>query len=556
MNIKPLQLAIPSPEQAAWQDLELGMFIHYAPNTWCNEEKDDLSVPLDRINPAKLDTEQWVRVAEAMGARYIVFVAKHVGGFCWWPTVTTDYSVKGIPWRDGKGDVMRDLSESCRRRGMKLGVYLSPADGKHGAGICGKCKTEAEQEAYDRVYRQQLTELLSGYGELMEVWFDGSLVVEVGDILKKHAPHAMIFQGKYATIRWIGTESGHAPYPAWNAVSSKKNPTKWDVMTAFDGDPNADKWLPNEVGTVNAVPHAWFWNALPGRCLKTLDELMEVYYRSVGHGAVLLLNQTPDPSGLIPEADAKLAAGFGAEIKRRFGQCVAESKGTGDVLELDLGEIRKIDHVITMEDITRGERVREYVIEGYMDGAWKKICQGTAIGHKKIDFFKQVKVRKIRLRNLLSADTPVIRKLAVYNTGAALILGVDHDPDTGIAIARSAEQNLDKCKYRRIGSWNQGSFKKGKAVIEMDVTSICSDATQYEIAFQKISGAEDVNILELSFVFEGIEVGHFIQPTHDSNVYDLNVTGLGKSMVLRATISSGGGSDTCGDILIRHKPLD
>ena len=159
--------------------------------------------------------------AEAMGAKYIIFVAKHVGGFCMWQTETTDYGVRNIPWRGGKGDVLGDLAESCRKRGMKLGVYLSPYDRKQGAGSGGRCRTKEAQQRYNTIYRRQLTEVLSRYGRMFEVWFDGSNVIPVGDILTKHAPRAMVFQGPHATIRWVGNEDGVAPYPAWNAVSGK-----------------------------------------------------------------------------------------------------------------------------------------------------------------------------------------------------------------------------------------------------------------------------------------------------------------------------------------------
>lgn len=240
----PAAVAKPTPEQAAWQQCEIGMFIHFSMNTWLDREYDDLSWPLAKFNPTKLDTDQWVAAAEAMGAKYIVFVAKHVGGFCTWQTETTDYGVKDTPWRGGKGDVMADLAESCRKRNIKLGVYLSPADRKQGAGVGGRCGDEEAQRRYDKIYRQQLTELLSRYGEMYEVWFDGSNVVEVGDILKKHAPHAMIFQGPHATIRWVGNESGVAPYPAWNAVSEEA--ARSGVATARHGNPDGDAWLPNE----------------------------------------------------------------------------------------------------------------------------------------------------------------------------------------------------------------------------------------------------------------------------------------------------------------------
>jgi alpha-L-fucosidase len=407
-------LTRPTPDQAAWQDYEIGMFLHFAPNTWADKEYDDLSIPLSRINPEKLDADQWVNVAEAMGAKYIVFVAKHVGGFCMWRTDTTDYSIQNTPWRGGKGDALADLARSCRRRGIKLGVYLSPADTKHGAGVSGRCATPEAQAAYNELYRRQLTEVLSRYGRMAEVWFDGSNVIEVGDILKKYAPHAAIFQGKYATIRWVGNESGFAPYPAWNAV---KEADRLAGATAANGDPDGDAWLPNECDV--SLRRDWFWNTQNEPTIKSLDHLMDLYYRSVGYGATLLLNVTPDTSGRIPEADARRVAEFGAEIKRRFGRALAETSGKGESIELSLGKPARIDHVLMMEDIRQGERVREYVVEAWADGGWREIARGAAIGHKKIDrLAAPVETEKVRLRVTKSAAEPILRKLAVYDTTA------------------------------------------------------------------------------------------------------------------------------------------
>lgn len=410
---RAIELAKPSPEQIAWHDMEVGMFIHFAPNTWQDEEGDKRTTPLDKLNPDKLDTDQWVRVAQAMGAGYIIFVAKHIGGFCMWQTDTSPYGVKNTPWRGGKGDVMKDLSESCRKAGIKLGVYLSPRDDTLGADTGGRCPNVRAQEAYNRVYRQQLAEVLSRYGELFEVWFDGGQVIEVGDILRRYAPKAMVFQGKYATIRWVGNEDGIAPYPAWNAVSHPAAIAGGG--TAQHGDPNGTKWLPLECDA--RIRDTWFWNTKNADKLKTVDQLMDMYYRSVGHGAVLLLNHTPDPTGLIPEADARRAAEFGAEIKRRFGKSLAETRGQGDVLELPLPASTRIDHVVSMEDIAHGERIREYVIEGKVEKAWKEICKGTAIGHKKIDRIEPIEVSAVRLRCTRSAAMPMIRRLAVYHVG-------------------------------------------------------------------------------------------------------------------------------------------
>jgi alpha-L-fucosidase len=402
-------LPTPTPEQLAWQDTEIGMFIHFAPNTWQDQEGDDLSTPLDKINPTKLDTDQWVRVAESMGAKYIVFVAKHVGGFCMWQTETTDYSIGHTAWRGGKGDVLRDLSESCRKRGMKLGVYISPCDGKHGVGVGGQAKTPEEQEKYNPIYREQLTEVLSRYGSMFEVWFDGGNIIEVGDILHKYAPHATVFQGKYTTIRWVGNEDGVAPYPSWNAVPSDANACGVPVV---DGK----AWLPFECDC--RIRRDWFWSSKNADTLKSVNQLMDMYYASVGHGSVLLLNNTPDTTGLIPAADAKRAAEFGAEIRRRFGKSLAETTGKGEHVDLALPHPAVIDHIITMEDIAHGERVQEYVIKGEVGGHWQELCRGTAIGHKKIDRFAPVEVNKVRLYIEESTGEPIIRKLAVYHVGA------------------------------------------------------------------------------------------------------------------------------------------
>jgi alpha-L-fucosidase len=408
----PGDLARPTPEQAAWQDMELEMFLCLDPCTWQNREYDDHSTPLDKINPEKLDTDQWAKTAQAFGAGQILFVAKHTGGFCWWQTETSDYGVRQIPWRGGQGDVMKDLSESCAKAGLRLGVYLSPHDDQFGAAGGGRCKTPEAQEKYAQVYRQQLTELLSRYGTIAEVWFDGSLIIDVGDILRQYAPKAMIFQGPHATIRWVGNEEGYAPYPAWNAVSEAD--ARSGGATAAQGNPDGGAWMPLEVDTVNVTPHYWFWNNTPERKLRTLDDLMDCYYPSVGHGCVLLLNQTPDTSGVIPEADVQRAAEFGAEIKRRFGVSLKETSGQGETIELDLGQATKVNHVITMEDIIEGERVRAYVIEGWTGDAWAPLCQGTAVGHKKIDRFEAVEVSKVRFRCTQSAAEPRIRRLAAY----------------------------------------------------------------------------------------------------------------------------------------------
>lgn len=402
----------PTAAQVEWADAEVGMFIHFAPNTWQDNEYDNLSTPLDRINPDKLDTEQWVSTAKAMHAGYIVFVAKHAGGFCWWQTDTTDYSVKRTPWRGGKGDVMADLAASCRKHGVRLGVYLSPQDKKHGVEVGGRCASPPQQAAYESIFRAQLTELLTRYGPIFEVWFDGSLVFDVGDILDAHAPHAIVFQGPRANIRWVGNEDGVAPYPCWNGAVY--DPATWGELTASQGVPGGDRWLPSECDA--RFRNTWFWNTTNAPTLKSVPMLLEMYERSVGHGAVLLLNHTPDPTGAIPEADVRRAAEFGDQVRRRYGAAVADTAGRGAAVDLNFSAPREIDRVVIMEDIARGERVRRYEIEGLTAGGWTRLAEGSAVGHKRIQPIARTRVAALRLRIPQAVGEPIIRRFAAFDT--------------------------------------------------------------------------------------------------------------------------------------------
>jgi alpha-L-fucosidase len=417
-----IKLAKPTPAQLAWQDLEVGMFIHFAPNTWQNSQYDTLSTPLSEINPDRLDVKQWVDVAEAMRARYIIFVAKHAGGFCMWPTDTTDYNIANTPWRGGQGDVCGDLAEECRRRNMPLGFYLSPRDDHFGIGTGGKARSGklVHQALYDRVFKRQLTELLTRYGKLVEIWFDGSANGKlVAPIVRQYQPEAMVFQSSAATIRWIGNEDGVAPYPTWNTVPAAF--TEWTPELEVHAGPRPEpaeptRWLPAECDV--PIRRDWFWTPDNEDTLKSLDQLMDIYIHSVGHGCNLLLNHAPDTSGLIPEADARRAAEFGTEVTRRVGTPLASTSGSAMVLELALEPPAEIDHIMLMEEIKDGEKVLEYQVEVLTQDGWQKVVQGTSVGHKKIDRIEPVTTSHVRLSYLQSIGTPSIRNFAVYNVRA------------------------------------------------------------------------------------------------------------------------------------------
>jgi alpha-L-fucosidase len=506
------KLAVPTPNQTAWQDLEIGMFVHFAPNTWQAREYDDLSTPLSAINPAQLDTDQWVECALGLGAKYIVFVAKHVGGFCMWQTETTSYGIRNTPWRNGKGDVMADLSQSCRKRGLKLGIYLSPRDDKFGAGTGGQCKTREMQTAYDALYRRQLTELLTRYGEMVEIWFDGSLVTPVGDILKERAPHAMIFQGTFATIRWVGNEDGFAPYPAWNAVS--KSDAESGVATAMHSDPNESVWLPIEADVSIRRPN-WFWSTQNERNLLALDQLLEIYYRSVGHGTQLLVNIPADRRGLLPDADAARARELGDEIRRRFGSSVAETHGPGESLTLSLPSPTRIDQVILQEECSAGQRVRAYRLEARAQGNWQTLGTGTAIGHKRIQPVTPTVVDAVRLIATESGGQAAIRRLAVFNTGATPPSTWDAPPPIWADDA--------------VGKWTNHSFN-------VDLSAKITAAGQYRLRWVAEGGGE-VAVENPQLLLDGVAQPNLLHQVPGSpDLLILTIPGIGQKAIIAGRV--------------------
>ena len=462
------KLSKPSDIQYKWHEQERLMFIHFAPNTWTEREQDDNSVPLERINPVKLDTDQWCEAAIAWGAKQIVFVAKHTGGFCWWQTETTDYGIRNTPYKNGEGDVFKELAESCKKYDINLGVYIYPGDRTWGAGIGSGGKTEdpSKQDAYNKVFRAQLTEVLTRYGDMMEVWFDGSCYVDVSDILAEYAKKAVIFQGPQATIRWPGTEGGTLFYPAWNSIRSED--LKTGVSTQIHGTPDGDAWAPLETDTP-LYAHHWFWSSKKAKDIKPLKLLMEYYYKSVGYGAVLLLNSTPDTSGLIPDTDIKRYEEFGEEIDRRFKIPISELQNKkGKKIILELPEPKKINHIITMEDYREGERIREYVIEGLSRGKWVELIKGSSVGRKKIDYFDEVEVSAVRLNITKAAAKPLIRSLSLYY--------VDN------FIPFETKQSMRVwARPVEVTTWSKDMFKNGKVQVEVELSNNINVPGQYTL---------------------------------------------------------------------------
>ena len=413
-------LPTPNAAQLAWHDMELGMFFHfdlytYAPEwnfrTFSNHPSPEL------FNPAKLDTDQWMEAAKAMGAKYAVLTAKHCSGFLMWPSTAYDYGVKQTKWRGGRGDVVGDFVASCRRHGIKPGLYCSvSANGWLKADNPGLVKSgdAKEQARYKAICEQMLRELWSNYGELTEIWFDGSsLAPEKGGpdfipMLRELQPNAVVFQSPAASIRWVGNEDGVAPYPCWSTVA--------DLDKAGGGDPDGKLWCPGECD-VPIRKTQWFWKPGEENRVKDTDHLVGLYYKSVGRNCNLLLNANINRDGLVPEPDMTRYAEFEREIRRRFAKPIAETKGEGETVTLSLGKPTRLDHVVTMEDIRHGERVRKYVVEAEVGGHWREICGGSCIGHKRVDAVSPITAPAIRLRCVESVAMPKIRSLAVYFGG-------------------------------------------------------------------------------------------------------------------------------------------
>lgn len=400
-------IAKPTLQQLAWQDLELGMFCHFGMNTFCDQEWGDGTDSPDKFNPISLDAKQWVSIAKKAGFKYFILTAKHHDGFCLWQTETTDYSVRSSPWKEGKGDVVAECAKACEELDMPFGIYLSPWD-RHEP--CYENK-----EAYDDFYAAQLTELLTWYGPMVEIWFDGAGSEgreydwrRIMDIVKKYQPDAMIFNMGAPTIRWVGNEDGVAPYPCWNTATEARQSMFTDEMANWL--PETPDWIPAECD-VPIRKGSWFWHPNDEDSLRTLDELMDIYYRSVGHGTNLLLNVAPDDRGLIPEADEKAVIEFGQEIERRFSKPIAKTRG----LKLEFKQKETlVDHVVLMEDIAHGERIREYELIAHTQDGRVSLVKGSAIGHKKIDRFDAIRANSLELIIKNADDIPMMRSFEAF----------------------------------------------------------------------------------------------------------------------------------------------
>jgi len=435
------QLPTPSAGQLAWQDCEVGLLYCFdlpvAASVFAANNAVRQRLDPNRYDPAKLDTDAWLEVARAAGAGYAVFTATHFSGFMQWQSDLYPYGLKQTRWRDGKGDVVADFVESCRKAGIEPGIYFSTHRNAWqtvwGHYVdWGRGKGTERQEVYNRIAEKQTGELCSRYGELLEIWYDAGVKTpeeggpDVLPIFEKLQPDGVFYHSKQRSDhRWIGNEAGHAGVPCWATMPRIDGEVSHNAATwkkhLHGGMEDGPYWSPGMVD----VPlrgaggiHHWFWKPNAERGVFTPEQLVDMYYQSVGRNANYIIGVVIKPDGSVPEPDAASLAAFGREIRRRFGKPLAQTQGEGQLIELKLPAPQKIDHLVVMEEIARGERVRAYELEGLVAGNdWRKLAEGACIGHKRIHQIDPTEVAAVRLKVTRSVASPLIRNLAVYHAG-------------------------------------------------------------------------------------------------------------------------------------------
>jgi len=428
------RLPTPSAAQIAWQDCEVGLLYTFdlaiAANRFARNNTVRQRLDPKLYSPRKLDTDQWIEAAKGAGAKYAVFTATHFNGFMQWQSDLYPYGLKQTAWRAGKGDVVADFVESCRKAGIAPGIYFSTHRNVYwevwGHYVdWGKGRGTAKQAAFNRIAEKMTEELCSRYGPLVQIWFDAGVRLpheggpDVLPIFAKHQPRSVFYHcSRRSDHRWIGNENGRARYPCWATMPRRADGSigqhAWRGKLA-SGDPDGPVWSPGMADTP-LRRHNWFWKPGQDKAVKPSAGLVALYQRSVGHNCNLLLGEVITSEGLVPEQDIQRLAELGKEVRRRFGRPVAETAGVGAAVELKLPRPQRINHMIAMEDIAQGERIRSYELEGLVPGGtWQPLCAGECIGHKRIQSFDPVEVAAVRLRVGRALATPQIRRLAVFD---------------------------------------------------------------------------------------------------------------------------------------------
>ena len=448
----------PSENQMRVQEMESYAFVHFSLNTYTDQSWGFGNEDVKLFNPEKSDCRQWARICKEAGMKGVIITAKHHCGFCLWPSKYTEYSVKNAPWKNGKGDMVREMADACKEYGLKLGIYLSPWD---------RNSADYGKPEYITYFRNQLTELLTNYGPIFEVWFDGANGgngyygganetrtidrttyydwKKTYALIHKLQPKCVIWNdgGDRGDLRWVGTEEGYVGETNWSLLNSTGE-VSWNML--HFGLETGDSWVPAEVNT--SIRPEWFYHPTEDSKVKTVPQLLDLYFNSIGRNGTMLLNFPIMPNGLIHPADEKTAIEFGRAIKESFAVNLAEnakieasnvrgnSKEFGAVkaidgkkdsywatddnvtkasLTIDLGKPTLFNRFLVQEYILLGQRVRAFTVEAFVDGNWKEVAKATTIGYKRILRFPSIKAKLIRFNITDSKSCPVISNIGIYN---------------------------------------------------------------------------------------------------------------------------------------------
>ena len=457
---------LPSNRQLAWHELEYYAFVHFNMNTFTNMEWGYGNESPELFNPTELDCRQWARVCRDAGMKGIILTAKHHDGFCLWPSAYTEHSVKNSPWKNGQGDVVRELADACEEYGLKFGVYLSPWDRNH---------PDYGKPEYLDYFRNQLRELLTNYGEVFEVWFDGANGgtgwyggadeerridretyydwENTYAIVRELQPNACLFSDAGPDIRWVGNEEGWAMETNWAPLRRDEfYPGSPRYVELRSGHEDGTHWVPAEVDV--SIRPGWYYHPSEDHKVKSLPHLLDIYYNSIGRNASFLLNFPVDTRGLIHENDEmqvlKLAETIEADFANNLakGQKVTASNVRGNSskfkagnvidgdsqtswitddgitnasLEIDFKKPVTLNRFLVQEDIRYGQRVKKFILEALVNGEWQLIDNQTTIGRKRILRFPDVTAEKLKLTIEDAKASPVISNIEVYHAPRVLV---------------------------------------------------------------------------------------------------------------------------------------
>jgi alpha-L-fucosidase len=420
---------VPSPAQLIWQQDELALFLHFGVNTFTDREWGDGREDPAIFHPSRLDARQWARAAREAGFRALILTAKHHDGFCLWPSRTTTHSVARSPWRGGRGDVVRELVDACRAEGLRAGLYCSPWD--------RNAPSYGDSPRYNDLYAAQLTELLTWYGPIHEVWFDGANGEgpngrrqeydwpRVFALVRRLQPDAVMFSDAGPDVRWIGNERGVAGDPNWSTVDPAAVPFpgaqgEGVLRALLHGDPLGTVWRPGESDV--SIRPGWFYHPAEDGRVKAADELVDLFFTSVGRNSKLLLNVPPTREGLLAETDVSRLLTMRRRLDALFAENLAEGRSvawraTGErtaTAEVDLGTTTSVGLADLREDIARGQVVARYRLDGSDGGPWRLLSRGTTIGYRKLDRFEPTPVRRVRLSIEEAVDPPRPVRIGLY----------------------------------------------------------------------------------------------------------------------------------------------